>query len=189
MRMLHEPGFQNPESLRSLLQRAALTLAAGERLPDAELATIIEKHRGKALPREITDYLAKHFRGEIRARKGPKLQSDAVKDFRFGPAAILYRRALPVFEYLARRRKRVTVRRRKTQTGPGDRSEKLTPSEGALQYVLDNRPEPDDLGNISVRGLANAISEWKNIGEPTDFPDDNPNAHPTDESDSDTSAE
>jgi hypothetical protein len=78
-----------------------------------ELALIIEKHRGKALPAAITSYLVRHFRREIRGIKGPKLQSDVVKDFRFGPAANLYDRKLPLFEYLAKRRKRPTVKRRK----------------------------------------------------------------------------
>ena len=189
--MLREPVFQDPGSLRSLLERAAAR-PARDRLPDPELATLIEKHRGKALPAAITDYLTKHFRGEIRAKKGPKLQSDVAKEFRFGPAANLYDRVLPTFEYLARRRKRVTSRRRKPKTGPGHRDQTLTPSERALEYVLENRPppgnlEPDDLGSISARGLANAISQWRGKVEATDFPDDDPNAHPTDEPASDTS--
>jgi hypothetical protein len=71
--MTREPVFQDPGSLRSVLQRAEARLAAQDRLPDTDLAVIIEKHRGKALPAEITDYLTKHFRGEIRGAKGPKL--------------------------------------------------------------------------------------------------------------------
>jgi len=112
-----------------------------------------------------------------------------VKDFRFGPAANLYKRILPLFEYLAKRRKRPTVKRRKkANTGVGYRDETLKPSERALEYVLENRPEPDDLGKISARSLANAISEWRGKIEDRDFPDDDPNAHPTDEPDSDTSS-
>src|SRR3954454_17362003 len=103
--MIREPVFLDPGSLTSLLQRARARLAARERLPELELAMIIEKHRGKALPGAITDYLTKHFRGEIRGVKGPKLQSNLTKEFRFGPAANLYDRVLPTFEYLARRRK------------------------------------------------------------------------------------
>jgi hypothetical protein len=91
--MASEPVFR-PESLRSLLQRAKARMDASERVPDLELAKIIEKYRGKALPGAITDYLTRHFRGEIRSKKGPKLQSDVVKDFRFGPAANLYDRVL-----------------------------------------------------------------------------------------------
>jgi hypothetical protein len=52
---------------------------------------------------------------------------------------------------------------------------------------LENRPQPDDLGSISARALANAMSDWRGKLEARDFPDDNPNAHPTDEPDSDTS--
>jgi hypothetical protein len=64
--MIREPIFEDPGSLRSLLQRAEARMAARERVPDPDLALIIEKHRGKALPAAITDYLTKHFRGEIR---------------------------------------------------------------------------------------------------------------------------
>ena len=73
------------------------------------------------------------------------------------------------------------------KTGSGYRDETLTPSERALEYVLEKRPDPDDLGNISTRSLANAISEWRGKIEDRDFPDDDPNAHPTDEPDSETS--
>jgi hypothetical protein len=102
--MIREPVFEDRGSLKSLLQRAAARLAARERVPDLELALIIEKHRGKALPAAITSYLVRHFRREIRGIKGPKLQSDVVKDFRFGPAVNLYDRVLPIFEYLSRLR-------------------------------------------------------------------------------------
>jgi hypothetical protein len=169
------------------MQRAQAKLAARERLPDLELAAIIEKFRGKPLPAPITDYLTRHFRRELRSAKGPKLQSDLVKEFRFGPAANLYNRALPVFEYLAQRQKRPTLRRRNTNTGKGYRDASLKPSERALEYVLDNRPQPDQLGVMSARSLANAISEWRRKIERQDFPDDDPNAHPTDEPNSDTS--
>jgi hypothetical protein len=182
--MIREPAFENRRSLKYLLQRAEARMAAGERLLDPELALIIEKHRGKALPAAITDYLTKHFRGEIRGRKGPKLQSDLVKEFRFGPAANLYDQVLPIFEYLAQRRKRLTSRRRNAKTGSGYRDKTLKPSERALEYVLEKRPQPDDLGIISARSLANAISEWRGKLEDRDFPDDDPNAHPTDEPDS-----
>jgi hypothetical protein len=112
-----------------------------------------------------------------------------VKEFRFGPAANFYDHALPIFEYLAQRRKRRTFKRRKkANTGVGYRDETLKPSERALKYVLEKRPEPDDLGIISARSLANAISKWPRKIENRDFPDDDPNAHPTDESDSDTSS-
>jgi hypothetical protein len=186
--MIREPVFEDPASLNSLLQRAEARLAARERLPDLELALIIEKHRGKALPAAITSYLVRHFRREIRGIKGPKLQSDVVKDFRFGPAGNLYDHVLPIFEYLARRRKRQTSRRRNAITGSGYRDVTLTPSQRALEYVLEKRPDPDDLGTISASSLANAISEWRGKIEDRDFPDDNPNAHPTDEPDSDTSS-
>jgi hypothetical protein len=88
--MIREPAFGDRGSLRSVMQRARARLASGERLPDLELAVIIEKYRGKPLPAPITDYLTKHFRGELRSVKGPKLQSDLVKEFRFGPAANRY---------------------------------------------------------------------------------------------------
>jgi hypothetical protein len=186
--MIREPIFEDSTSLTSLIQRAEARLAARERLPNLELAMIIEQHRGKALPAFITDYLTQHFRGEIRDVKGPKLQSDLVKEFRFGPAVNLYDHLLPIFEYLAQRRKRPTFKRRNPNTGSGYRDETLTPSERALEYVLDNRPEPDDLGIISARSLANAISEWRGRIEHRDFPDDDPNAHPTDAPYSDTSS-
>ena len=67
--MVSEPVFEHPESLTSLLQRFEARRRAGERVPDLELAMIIEKHRGKPLPDAITDYLTKHFRGEIRSKK------------------------------------------------------------------------------------------------------------------------
>src|ERR1700730_12524488 len=141
--MASEPGLR-PESLRSLLQRAKARMDASERVPDLELAKIIEKYRGKALPGAITDYLTRHFRGEIRSKKGPKLQSDVVKDFRFGPAVNLYDRVLPIFGYLAKRRKRQTSRRRNAKTGSDYRDVTLTPSQRALEYVLEKRPDPDD---------------------------------------------
>ena len=72
---------------------------------------IIKKHQGRALPAAFSDHLTQHFRGEIRAVKGPKLQSEADKDFRFGPAAERYRRVLPTFEYLAKRQKRPALSR------------------------------------------------------------------------------
>src|SRR6195256_3315751 len=103
--MVSEPVFEHPESLTSLLQRFEARRRAGERVPDLELAMIIEKHRGKALPVAITDYLTQHFRGEIRAVRGPKPQSELAKEFRFGPAAQLYHQVLPLFEYLAKRPK------------------------------------------------------------------------------------
>jgi hypothetical protein len=186
--MVSEPVFEHPESLTSLLQRFEARRRAGERVPDLELAMIIEKHRGKALPAAITDYLTQHFRGEIRSKKGPKLQSDLVKEFRFGPAANFYDHALPIFEYLAQRRKRPTFKRRNANTDSGYRDETLTPSDRALEYVLEKRPDPDDLGNISARSLANAISEWRGKTEDRDLPDDDPNAHPTYEPDSGTSS-
>jgi hypothetical protein len=182
--MIREPVFEDPASLKSLMQRAAARLAARERLPDLELAMIIKGHRGKALPGAINDYLVQHFRGEIRAVRGPKLQSDLEKEFRFGPAANFYDHVLPLFEYLAQRRKRPTSRRRNAKTGSGYRDKTLKPSERALEYVLEKRPQPDDLGIISARSLANAISEWRGKLEDRDFPDDDPNAHPTDEPDS-----
>ena len=75
-------------------------------MPDSELAMIIEGYKGKPLPAAITDHLVKHFRGMIKAAKGPKGQSEAAKDFRFGPADNLYCRVLPIFEYLAIRQKK-----------------------------------------------------------------------------------
>jgi hypothetical protein len=187
--MIREPVFEDPGSLTSLVQRFEARRRAGERVPDLELALIIEKHRGKALPSAITDYLTMHFRGEIRGVKGPKLQSDLVKEFRFGPAANLYDQVLPIFEHLAQRRKRPTFKRRNRNTGSGYRNETLPPSERALEYVLDNPPEPNDLGNISARSLANEISKWRGKIEDRDFPEDDPNAHPTDAPDSDTSSQ
>jgi hypothetical protein len=180
--MIREPVFEDRESLASRVQRAEARMGARERVPDLELAMIIEQHRGKALPPAISDYLAKHFRGEIRGIKGRKLQSELVKDFRFGPPANLYDHMLPIFEYIAQRRKRPTSQRRNTNTGSGYRDQTLPPSERALEYVLENRPDPDDLGSMSSKSLANAISKWRRKADDNrDFPDDDPNAHPTDE--------
>ena len=64
--MIREPVFDDPGSLKSLLQRAEARLVAGERVPDLELAMIIEQHPGKALPASIATYLTRHFRGQIR---------------------------------------------------------------------------------------------------------------------------
>src|SRR6266404_5937056 len=146
--MIREPVFEDPTSLNSLLQRAEARLAARERLPDEELAMIIEGHRGKALPAAITDYLTQHFRGEIRGKKGPKLQSEAAKDFRFGPADNLYSRVLPIFEYLAKRLKRSASRRRRIDhSGPSYQDPTLSPSLRAYDYVVEHPGDECDLRN------------------------------------------
>jgi hypothetical protein len=184
--MIHEPVFEDPGSLRSLVQRAEARMAAGDRVPDPELALIIERHRGKALPAAITDYLTQHFRGEIKGVKGPKLQSDAAKDFRFGPADDLYRRVLGIFEYLANRPKRPAFPRRNASSAPSD---PRTPSERAFDYVTEKLKDDSDLRTMSTRrSLANAITTRRRRIEDRDFPDDDPNAHPTDEPDSGTSS-
>src|SRR5258708_27340092 len=128
--MNHKRICEDPTLLTSLMRSAAARLAARERLPDLELAMIIEGHRGKALPAAITAYLTKRFRGEIRDVKGPKLQSEAAKDFRFGPADNLYRRVVPIFEYLTKRSKHSAFKGRNADTGH-------TPSERALDYVIE----------------------------------------------------
>jgi hypothetical protein len=179
--MIHEPIFEDPNSLISLLQRAEVRRGAGDRIPNIELAMIIEHHLGKAFPVAITEYLSQHFRGEIKGTKGPKLQSDAVKDFRFGPADNLYRRVLPIFEYLAKRRKRLALTRRITKSASSSQNEPRTPSDRALDYALNNLKDECDLRNVSRRSLANAFSERQRKIEEREFPDDEPNAHPTDE--------
>jgi hypothetical protein len=180
--MISEPVFEDPESLNSLLQRAEARLAAKDRLPDLELALIIERHQGTILPAIITNYLTQHFRGEIRAVKGPKLQSEAVKDFRFGPADNLYRRTLPIFEYLAGRRERQVTKRRITKNGSHLKDDTLTSSERALDYVIERLKDECGLHTISTRrSLANAISERRRKIEQREFPIDEPNAHPTDD--------
>jgi hypothetical protein len=166
--MIREPVFEPASSLESLLRRAD-ALGKGERIPDLDLAMIIEMHSGKALPATITSYLVRLFRREIRGIKGPKLQSDLVKEFRFGPAANLYDHVLPIFEYLARRRKRLTFRRRNVKTGSGYRDDTLTPSERALEYLLEKRPDPDDLGIISTRSLASFCREMRFSAEISGF--------------------
>src|ERR1700730_5202877 len=149
--MIREPVFEDPGSLKSLLQRAEARLGAGERVPNLELAMIIEQHPGKALPASITPYLTRHLRGQIRGVRGPKLQSDAVKDFRFGPADNLYRRVLPIFEYLAeRQRKRPVLRRRMTKSAPGSQEKALTPSQRALDYVIKKLKDECDLQTVSI---------------------------------------
>ena len=185
--MICEPIFEDPNSLISLLQRAEARRAAGDRIPNIELAKIIERHREKVLPVEITEYLTQHFRGEIKGIRGPKLQSDAEKDFRFGPAHNLYRRALPIFDYIAKRRKRLPLKRRITESASSSQNEPRTPSDRALDYAMMKLKDECDLQTISRRSLANAFSERKRKIEEREFPDDEPNAHPTDEQDSITS--
>jgi hypothetical protein len=182
--MITEPAFEHPDSLNSLLQRAEARLAMKERLPDLELALIIEGFRGMALPAVITNYLTQHFRGEIRAVKGPKLQSDAEKDFRFGQADNLYRRALPIFEYFARRQKRRASKRRIANSTSNLQDEALTPSKRALGHVIKTLKNECELQMISARSLANAISERHRKIEEREFPFDEPNMHPTDEQES-----
>jgi hypothetical protein len=182
--MIHEPIFEDPNSLISLLQRAEARRGAGDRIPNIELAMIIEHHRGKTFPVAITEYLTQHFRGEIKGTKGPKLQSDAVKDFRFGPADNLYRRVRPIFEYLAKRRKRLPLRRRTTKSASSSDNEPRTPSDRALDYVLKKLKDECDLRTLSRGSLLNAFSERRGNIEQREFPDDEPNAHPTDEPDS-----
>lgn len=175
--MTSEPVFEDPNSLSSLLQRAEGIRAAGGRIPHVDLATIIERHRGKELPAAIIEYLAQHFRGEIKSARGPKMQSDAEKDFRFGPADNLYRRALPIFEYLAKRQKRQVSKRRNATSAANT----LTPSEHAFDYVIKKLKDECDLGTLSTRrSLANAISERRRKIEEREFPTDQPNSHPTD---------
>ena len=176
--MIREPVFEDPRSLNSLLKRAEARLAAREQLPDEDLAIIIEGHRGKALPPAITDYLTQHFRGEIRAVKGPKPQSELDKEFRFGPADDLYHQVLPIFEYLAKRPK---YKRRNANSGPGYRDQTLEPSERALEYVREKSDDEDNLRTISRRSLANELSKRRHRAiEAREFPEDDPNAHPTD---------
>jgi hypothetical protein len=178
--MVHEPVFEDPNSLISLLQRAEARRRAGDRIPDAELAKIIEHHRGKALPAVITEYLIQHFHGQIKSSKGPKLQSDADKDFRFGPAHNLYRRALPIFEYLEKRRKRLPKKRRVTASTLISQNERRTPGERALDHALTKSKDECDLRTVSRRSLANAMSQRQRKIEELELPDDGPNAHPSD---------
>jgi hypothetical protein len=185
--MIREPIFEDPNSLVSMVQRAEARRAAGDRIPDIELATIIERHREKALPLEITEYLIQHFRGEIRGIKGPKFQSDAEKDFRFGPAHNLYHRALPVFEYISKRRKRLPLKRRIKQSAPSPQNQPRTPSDYALDYVLKKLKKQGDLQTVSRRSLANAFSERQRKIEGREFPDDELNEHPTDKQEAGTS--
>lgn len=180
--MITEPAFEHPDSLNSLLQRAEARLGMRERLPNLELALIIEGFRGKALPAVITNYLTQYFRDGIRAVRGPKLQSDAARDFRFGPADNLYRRALPIYEYLARRQERKVSKRRIKKSNLKD--ETRTPSQRALDHVIESLKDECDLRTISRRSLANAISERRRKIEEREFPVDEPNAHPTDEQNS-----
>jgi hypothetical protein len=182
--MIREPIFEDPNSTNSLLQRAEATRIAGDRIPDVQLAMIIERHHGKALPTTITEYLTQHFRGEIKGTKGPKPQSDAEKDFRFGPAFNIYRRVLPIFEYLARRKKRLPLKRRKTQGVSNSQNEPRTPSDYALDYALTKLKDECGLQTISRKSLANAFSERQRKIEEREFSDDLPNAHPSDEPDS-----
>ena len=183
--MNRERLCEDPASLTSLMRSAEARLAARERLPDLDLALIVEGHRGKALPAAITDYLTQHFRGEIRAARGPKPQSDLVKEFRFGPAYDLYHHVLPIFEYLAKRPK---YKRRRANSGSGYRDQTLKPGERALEYVREKLGDEDNLRTISGRSLANEFSKRRHRAiEAREFPEDDPNAHPTDKPDYETS--
>jgi len=180
--MINEPAFEDPGSLFSLMQRFEARRDARERVPHLELAMIIEKHRGRTLPAAFSDYLTQHFRGEIKGAKGPKLQSDAEKDFRFGPADNLYRRVLPIFEYLAKRQKRMVLRRRIVKGGSSLQDENLRPSERALKHVIKTLKDECGLRTISnTSSLANEISKRRRAIEEREFPVDERNAHPTDE--------
>lgn len=183
--MISEPVFEDPGSLLSLMQRFEARRDVHERVPDLELAMIIEKHRGRALPAAFSDYLTQYFRGEIKGAKGPKLQSEAEKDFRFGPAAERYRRVLPTFEYLAERQKRPALKRRINKRTSSSQDETLPPSKRALKYVIETLKDECGLRTISnPRSLANEISKRQRVIQKREFPDDEPNAHPTDEPDS-----
>jgi hypothetical protein len=152
--MLHEPVFESPNTLSSLLRRAEARRVAGDRIPDIDLAIIIERHRGKTLPAVITEYLIQHFRGQIKGRKGPKLQSDAVKDFRFGPPANVYDHYLPVFEYLAQRRKRPACKRYNANTGSGYRDGTLTSPTSYLHREIRS------FLSMAVFGMPTGIASW-----------------------------
>jgi hypothetical protein len=180
--MIGEPVFEDQGSLLSLMQRFEARRAGQERVPDLELAMIIEKHHGRVLPAVVSDYLTQHFRGKIKVAKGPKLQSDADKDFRFGPAAERYRRVLPRFEYLAKRQKRPALKRRIPKGGPTLQERALKPSERALQYVIKTMKDELGLQTISnPRSLANEISKRQRAIEKREFSDQERNGHPTDE--------
>ena len=58
----------------------------------------------------------------------------------------------------------------------------LTPSERALDYVIEKLKDECDLRTLSTpRSLANAISERRRKIEEREFPIDEPNPHPTDD--------
>lgn len=180
--MICEPVFEDPVSLLSLMQRFEARRAAQERVPDLELAMIIVKHHGSVLPAAFSHYLTLHFCGEIKVAKGPKLQSEAEKDFRFGPAAERYRRVLPMFEYLAKRRKRPALKRRIPKDGATLQEKALKPSERALQYVIRTMKDERGLQTFSnSRSLANEISKRQRVIEKREFSDQERNEHPTDE--------
>jgi len=177
--MISEPVFDDPKSLESNLQRATLKLSRGERIPNKVLAAIIEKTNGAALPAFISDYLVKHFSGELKGKKGPKLQSAAIKDFRFGPAAVMYEHVLPVFQYLKKRQGRLPTKSRRSISGKGHKDQTLDPRTRALEYVREKmRKERVNLGTNLT--LANEISKWRKNIDAVEFPDDDPNRHPTD---------
>jgi hypothetical protein len=110
-----------------------------------------------------------------------------VKEFRFGPAHNLYCHVLPIFEYLAKRPK---YKRRRANSGTGYRDQTLKASERALEYVrekLGADEDEDNLRTISGRSLANEFSKRRHRAiEAREFPEDDPNAHPTDKPDYET---
>ena len=77
--------------------------------------------------------------------------------------------------------------RRNASSAPSD---PRTPSERALDYVIEKLKDDSDLRTMSTRrSLANAITARRRRIEDRDFPDDDPNAHPTDEPDAEASGE
>lgn len=143
-------------------------------IPERNLILVLSLSRDIPLPDWLHDYLASLIVGNIRKNVGRKAESEAAFDFRFADAFSLYNRALPVFIHLKRRAARIRSQRRRSIDAD------LPPHERALQYVLGKCRQ--DLGNISLRGLANALSRFRDFDRKRslDFPDDDPNRHSTD---------
>ena len=68
-----------------------------------------------------------------------------------------------------------------TKSAPGSQEKALTPSQRALDYVIKKLKDECDLQTVSIRSLANAISERRGKIEQREFSVDERNEHPTDE--------
>jgi hypothetical protein len=86
---------------------AQISLNEAGFLSDEELATVLEKNPGQPLPAWLREYLVRRLRRQVRKKTGPKPGPGAeLKRHELLLARLLYRKALPIFQYLVARRRR-----------------------------------------------------------------------------------